>query len=282
MKNPEKSQYFGKNLLEGKRCVVTGGGMGIGRQVAYTLVEQGADVAIVDYKKDLAESAAELINNEFGPGKAVAVVGDVSDKSQLKDSFEKIKQHFKGAIDVFVNNAGIDHPCRIEDLLSEDKSEMFDRTINVNQKGAYYCAALSYPLLLKGNNPVFLIMGSCAASGSEGQGVYSGTKASLRGLLGTLVKEWGATDEKQAVRTVMIEPDYFEDTGLRGEKYLKDLAHARRTSIDVIANEAVAEKIPLRREGKLVEVGEAVVVLALAGYANGEIFVLSGGKRAGV
>ena len=94
MKTPDKSQYFSKNLLEGKRCVVTGAGMGIGRQVAYTLAEQGADVVVLDYKKDLAESAAELINGEFGPGKAVAVVSDVSDKSQLKDSFEKIEQHF--------------------------------------------------------------------------------------------------------------------------------------------------------------------------------------------
>lgn len=94
-----------------------------------------------------------------------------------------------------------------------------------------------------------------------------------------LVKEWKGTEKKQPVRVGLIEPDYFEETGLRNEQYLKDLAKSRRTTIDNVANEAVVkEKIPLRREGKLVEIAEKVVMMILDTYATGTVEVLSGGK----
>lgn len=276
---PDNSRFCEKALLEGKRTVVTGSGLGIGKQIAYTLAEQGAHVVVLDYSQDLAEAAAEVINKKFGSGRAVPVVGDVSNRLQLKESFTKIQQYYNGALDVFINNAGISHPCRIEDLLSEHEAEKALHLMMVNQLGAYWCAAHAYPLLLNGNDPVFIMMGSCASFGSEGQGVYAGTKAALRGLLGTLVKEWAATDETQAVRVGLIEPDYFESTPLRNQQYLEDLARARRTTFDNVANEAVARaKIPLRREGRLVEIAEKVVMMILGSYSNGNIEVLSGGK----
>jgi len=276
---PDNSRFYGKNLLEGKRAVVTGGGLGIGRQIAYTLAEQGAHVVILDYKQDLAEAAAELINKKFGCKRVYPVVGNVSNRSQLQKSFTKIEQYYNGSLDVFMNNAGISHPCRIEDLSSQDEAEEALRQIMVNQVGTYWCATYVYPLLLKGNDPIFIMMGSCASVGSEGQGVYAGTKAALRGLLGTLVKEWAATDERQAVRIGLIEPDYFESTALRTQEYLTHLARARRTTVNNVANDAVARaKVPLRREGKLVEIAEKVVMMILDSYSNGNIEVLSGGK----
>ncbi len=279
MKLLKHSKFCGKNLLEGKRTIVTGAGTGIGRQIAYTLAEQGARVAILDYQKDLAEKSARLINKEFDTNKAFPVLGDVSDISQLKIAFDKIEKHYNGALDVFVNNAGINSPCRIEDLLDEEEDKKLGQMIDVNQKGAYFSAAFSYPLLLKGQNPIFIMMGSCASVGSEGQGVYAGTKSALRGLLGTLVKEWAGTEKRRAVRIGLIEPDYFEETSLRNRQYLRDLARARRTTINNVANESVAKKkIPLRREGKLVEIAEKVVMMILDSYADGNIEVLSGGK----
>ncbi len=276
---PDSSRFSEKALLEGKRTVVTGSGLGIGRQIAYTLAEQGAHVVVLDYRQDLAEAAAKLINKKFGSGRAVPVVGDVSNRLRLKESFIKIEQCYKGALDVFINNAGISHPCRIEDLLSEREAETAIHLMMVNQLGAYWCAAHAYPLLLKGNEPIFVMTGSCASFGSEGQGVYAGTKAALRGLLGTLVKEWAATDETQAVRVGLLEPDYFESTPLRNQQYLEDLARARRTTVANVANEAVARaKIPLRREGRLVEIAEKVVMMILCSYSNGNVEVLSGGK----
>jgi NAD(P)-dependent dehydrogenase (short-subunit alcohol dehydrogenase family) len=123
------------------------------------------------------------------------------------------------------------------------------------------------------------MMGSCASQGSEGQGVYALTKASLRGLLGTLVKEWVGAEGRRPVRVSIIEPDYFEETGLRSDAYLEALARSRRTTPDALSNEAVARtKVPLQREGRLVEIAEKTVMMILDSYATGNVEVLSGGK----
>ncbi|MFO8009092.1 MAG: SDR family NAD(P)-dependent oxidoreductase [Candidatus Brocadiia bacterium] len=275
---PDRSRFDGKDLLDGRRCVVTGGGAGIGRQIAYTLAEQGAAVAVLDYNEDLARAAARLIDAEFGE-RAFPVIGDVSDLAALEGAFGRIAERFGGSVDLFVNNAGISLPCRVEDLLLEGEEQTAIRQVMVNQVGAYFCAAHAYPLLLEGTEPIFIMIGSCASVGSEGQAVYSGTKAALRGLLGALVKEWAATDDRPAVRVGLIEPDYFERTPLRSQAYLEKLARARRTTVENIANEAVAQRrIPLRREGRLVEIAEKVVTMALDTYGNGNIALLSGGK----
>ena len=277
MKPPVASKFAGKGLLEGKRCVVTGGGLGIGRQIAYTLAEQGARVAVLDYSQELADEAVGIINGAFGE-RAFAVVADVSSTDALAPAFAEIAEQF-GGVDVFVNNAGINIPCRIEDLLLEGEADNAMRLVMVNEVGAYLCAAHAYPLLIKGADPAFIMLGSCASYGSEGQGVYSCTKAALRGLLGTLVKEWAGGDDRPAVRVSLIEPDYFEETGLRSERYVNALARSRRTTPDQVGNDTIARtKVPLRREGRLVEIAEKTVMMVLDTYANGNVEVLSGGK----
>jgi NAD(P)-dependent dehydrogenase (short-subunit alcohol dehydrogenase family) len=278
MKPPVQSQFEGKDLLRGKRCAVTGAGLGIGRQIAYTLAEQGARVAIVDYRQDRAAGAVEVINDRFSDA-AFPVVADVSSVEALQAAFETIAGAYDGALDAFVNNAGINIPCRIEDLYLEGEAAKAMRLVMVNTVGSYLCAAGAYPLLLKGNDPVFIMMGSCASQGSEGQGVYAVTKASLRGLLGTLVREWVGSEDRRPVRVSIIEPDYFEETGLRSEAYVEALARSRRTTPDAVGNDAVARtKVPLRREGRLIEIAEKTVMMILDRYATGNVEVLSGGK----
>jgi 3-oxoacyl-[acyl-carrier protein] reductase len=278
MRPPVHSQFQGKDLLKGKRCAVTGAGLGIGRQIAYTLAEQGARVAIVDYNEELASAAARTINEEFGSA-AFPVVADVSSVDALKPAFDELAQAYDGTLDAFIHNAGINIPCRIEDLFLDGEADKALRLVMVNTVGSYLCAAGAYPFLLKGDDPVFIMMGSCASQGSEGQGVYALTKASLRGLLGTLVKEWVGAEGRRPVRVSIIEPDYFEETGLRSDAYLEALARSRRTTPDALSNEAVARtKVPLQREGRLVEIAEKTVMMILDSYATGNVEVLSGGK----
>lgn len=135
-------------------------------------------------------------------------------------------------------------------------------------------------MLLKGLDPVFIMIGSCASVGSEGQGGYAGSKATLRGLLGTLAKEWKADENHQAVRVGLIEPDYLEKTAITAaEQYWLDLARARRTTLDKISDETVARtKVPLRREARLTEISEVVMLYALSTYLNAEVLSVSEGK----
>lgn len=280
MKNPESSKFSGKALLKGKKCVVTGGALGIGRQICYTFAENEAEVVILDFNVAAAEETKAIIQEAFKDSLVHVVKGDVSSRAKLKESFAEIGSIFKGSIDIFVNNVGIIQPCRIEDIVSDKESQTLDKIIDVNFKGTYYCAAYAYPLLVKGVDPTLIMIGSCASVGSEGQGAYAGTKAAQRGLLGTLAKEWKATEDYQAVRVGLIEPDYLEKTAITQEKqYWLDLANARRTTVDKISDEAVARtKVPLKREARLTEISEVVMLYALSTYLNGEAIPVSGGK----
>jgi NAD(P)-dependent dehydrogenase (short-subunit alcohol dehydrogenase family) len=279
MKKPEASKFSGKALLKGKKCVVTGGALGIGRQICYTFVENEAEVIILDNNVAAAEETKTLISEEFKDSKIHVVYGDVSNRAKLKESFAEISSIFNGSIDIFVNNVGIIKPCRIEDIISDKESKAFDKIIDINFKGSYYCAAYAYPLLVKGLDPTLIMIGSCASVGSEGQAGYAGTKAAQRGLLGTMAKEWKATEDYQAVRVGLIEPDYLEKTAITVEKqYWLDLANARRTTVDKISDEAVARtKVPLKREARLTEISEVVMLYALSTYLNGEAIPVSGG-----
>jgi NAD(P)-dependent dehydrogenase (short-subunit alcohol dehydrogenase family) len=266
-------------LLPGRKAVVTGAGSGIGLQTAYTLAEVGARVIVLDCVQDLAARSARIICEEFGEGRAMAVKADVSQPEDLGHAFSEIAEQYAGSLDIFVNNAGVNYPCRVEDVLQPGEIAKLDRMYEVNQRGAILCAANAYPLLLKGREPSFIIIGSCASQGSEGQAGYAATKAALRALMGTLAREWGATEGVQAVRVNLIEPDYFEATPLRSEAYSRALAKSRRTTVDKVANEEVVRtKVPLRREGRLVEIADKVVMLALSTYTHGHIDILSGGK----
>ncbi len=280
MKRPEPTRYKGKALLKGKKCVVTGGALGIGSQISWTFAESEAEVVILDYNVAAAEETKAAITSAIKGSKVHVVQGDVSNRTGLKDSFAKIASILNGSIDIFVNNVGIIQPCRIEDIVGDEESRDFDRIIDVNIKGSYYCAAYAYPLLLKGDDPVLILIGSCASIGSEGQGGYAGTKAAQRGLLGTLAKEWKGTREHQPVRVGLIEPDYLEKTAITTEKqYWLDLANARRTTVDKISDETVARtKVPLIREGRLTEIAEVVMFYALSTYLSGEVIKVSGGK----
>ncbi len=280
MKKPEPSTFSGKALLKDKKCVATGGALGIGRQICYTFAENEAEVIILDYNIEAAEEAKAIIENDFRDSKIHVVQGDVSNRTTLKESFAEIAFIFNGSMDVFVNNVGIIKPCRIEDIVSDKESQTFDKIIDVNFKGTYYCAAYAYPLLVKGVDPALIMIGSCASVGSEGQGGYAGTKAAQRGLLGTLAKEWKAGDDYQAVRVGLIEPDYLEKTAITIEKqYWLDLANARRTTVDKISDDTVARtKVPLKREARLTEISEVVMLYALSTYLNGEAIPVSGGK----
>jgi NAD(P)-dependent dehydrogenase (short-subunit alcohol dehydrogenase family) len=280
MKKPEPSKFKGKALLQGKKCVVTGGALGIGAQICYTFAENEAEVIILDYNREAAENTKSFINAAIENSKVHFVQADVSDRAGLKKSFDKVASIFDGSIDVFVNNVGIIQPCRIEDIISDEESKTFDRIIDVNIKGTYYCAAYAYPLLVKGVDPALILIGSCASVGSEGQGGYAGSKAAQRGLLGTLAKEWKATEDYQAVRVGLIEPDYLEKTAITVEKqYWLDLANARRTTVDKISDDTVARtKVPLKREARLTEISEVVMFYALSTYLNGEALSVSGGK----
>jgi NAD(P)-dependent dehydrogenase (short-subunit alcohol dehydrogenase family) len=90
--------------VEGKTAIVTGAGRGIGRAIAVTLAEAGADVAVVARTRDQIEETARLIR-KMGRG-ALPVSLDVSREEQVNEGVEQVLSKF-GKIDILCSNAGI-------------------------------------------------------------------------------------------------------------------------------------------------------------------------------
>lgn len=119
--------------LTGKKALVTGGALGIGRGCAVALAKAGADVAIVDLNPDAGEKTADEIR---GMGRqSLFVRCDVTQRDQVQQMVRQVAERF-GRVDIGVNNAGLG-------ILGADEEmpqAAWDKVIAVNLTGAYLCA----------------------------------------------------------------------------------------------------------------------------------------------
>ena len=126
--------------LEGKVCIVTGAGSGIGRASAIRFAEEGARVTAVDIDRESVEATVRSIGPE-----AVAVVADVSVAAQVKAYTDATVERW-GGLHVVFNNAGVNLPG----VFHEASDEVIDRTLNVNVKGCIYGCRYAIPYMLAG------------------------------------------------------------------------------------------------------------------------------------
>ena len=115
---------YGMTRIEGKACIVTGAGSGIGRATAVRLGEEGGHVVCVDISQASAEETAHGIDG------AIAVAADVSDPRAVERYTALCAERF-GGVDVVVNNAGVNIPG----VFHEVSDEVVERTLAVNTKG---------------------------------------------------------------------------------------------------------------------------------------------------
>jgi 3-oxoacyl-[acyl-carrier protein] reductase len=132
--------------LEGKAALITGGGTGLGKQVALTLAREGMNVAIVYSRseKEAAETVGEL--NALG-SRSIAIRGDVSNSSDVKAIVDRMMQEY-GRIDVLMNNAGATVFKAFEDLEGVSESD-WDHIMAVNVKGPWLMTKAVAPIMKK-------------------------------------------------------------------------------------------------------------------------------------
>ena len=234
------------NLNE-KVYIVTGGSSGIGEAIVKELLNDGAYV----YDADLQPAKEEHDHLTF-------VETDVTNKEQVDALVARVVEEH-GHIDGVVNNAGINLPRLLVDAKeSNSKYELtendFDKMFNVNVKS------------------VFLM--------SQGQSIYSGTKAAIVGLTRSWAKELGEFN----VRVVGVAPGIMEATGLRTLAYEEALAYTRHKTVeDVRAGYKSKSTTPLGRSGKLSEVADLVAYYLSdrSSYITGVTTNVAGGKSRG-
>ncbi len=239
--------------VEGKVALVTGASRGIGRAIALELARRGANVA-VNYvrNKELAEEVVKKIR-ELGRD-SIAVRADVSKWEEVKRMVDEVISHF-GRIDILVNNAGV--ISREKEILKIDDEE-WDRVLNINLKGTFYCCKAVLPYMIKQRSGRIVNISSIAGRMGGVVGVhYAASKAGIIGFtfaLASEVAKYGITVNAvapNAIETDMIPPEL-------GEK--------------------IAKMTPLGRIGKPEEVAHAVLFLIENDYVTAEVVDVNGGR----
>ena len=173
--------------LEKRVAIVTGGGRGLGREIALAFAREGADLALAATGRPALESTAAEIR-ALGR-RAIAVVADVTEEPAVAELVRRTLAEL-GGIDVLVNNAGVTGPTAPADEVS---LEDWDRTLAVNLTGAFLCAKAVLPhMAARGRGKIVNIASIAGHIGYALRAPYAVSKWGMIGLTLTLAQEWGA------------------------------------------------------------------------------------------
>lgn len=128
-------EYFPNFDLTGQVAIITGGGRGLGRWIAFGMAKAGANLVLASRKMEDCEQVIRQMNKK--KIEAIAVRTDVTRVSDLSNLVERTIKHFK-QIDILVNNAGVNRNLGFQKVTEDD----YDYIMNTNLKGAYFCAKL--------------------------------------------------------------------------------------------------------------------------------------------
>lgn len=173
------------NTLSGKRALVTGASRGLGKAMALSLAEAGADV-VITYEKS-ADKAAEVVKAIEAQGrKALAIKANSASADDVRRAVSETVSAL-GGLDILVNNAGIARGGMLDEMALED----IDAMINVNIRGLIVATQAALPHL--GAGARIINIGSCLAERvpMPGISVYSMTKSALLSLTRGLARDLG-------------------------------------------------------------------------------------------
>lgn len=244
--------------LTGKTALVTGGNTGIGRAIALTLAQAGADVALTYFSNADPQTVEQI--RALGR-QSLALRLDAADSAEVNRVVSELAGALGGHIDILINNAGY---MVGRAPVAEMSDEYWHQVINVNLSSAFYCTRAALPYMTTGWGRI-VFMSSLAARNGGGAGAtaYAAAKAGLLGLTRGLAKEVASRGiTVNAVTPGLILETPFHDTFNTAE-----------------GKEAAIATIPLGRGGVPADVAGAVLYLVsdLAGFITGEVTEINGG-----
>lgn len=242
--------------LEGKKALVTGASRGIGRAIAVSLAEAGADVAInYSGSEEAAAQTAEAVR-ALGR-KAILIKANVGIVSEFEDMVKQVIESF-GAIDILVNNAGITR----DNLIMRMKEEEFDQVIETNLKGVFNgIKAVTRSMMKQRGGRIINISSVVGVLGNAGQANYVAAKAGVIGLTKASAKELASRN----ITVNCIAPGFIQT----------DMTDKLPDEM----KEALQVQIPLAKLGKVEDIANAVRFLAsdAASYMTGQTIHVDGG-----
>src|SRR5471030_2684110 len=251
---------FDKNLLAGKRILVTGGGSGLGASMGRRFVELGAELIICGRRLELLEATANQMRGDPG-GKVTAIRCDIRDGAAVESMTEAIWR--EAPLDVLVNNAAATFIAQTEHLSFRAADAILAPTLH----GAMYCTLAAGKRWIEGQHKgvVLSILSTSTITGRAFTVPSAMAKSAVLAMTKSLAVEWGP----KGVRTVAIAPGPFPTAGALGQ--------LRPEGRD----EGPAARNPLGRAGEHSELANlaSFLISDQAGYINGEMVVQDGGSH---
>ena len=251
---------FEKDLLAGKRILVTGGGSGLGAAMGRRFVELGAELIICGRRLELLEQTASQLRGELG-GKVSVVRCDLRDGAAVDAMMDTI--WCDAPLDVLVNNAAATFIAQTEHLSFRAADAILAPTLH----GTMYCTLAAGRRWIDGKHKgvVLSILSTSTITGRAFTVPSAMAKSAVLAMTRSLAVEWGP----KGVRTVAIAPGAFPTPGASGQ--------LRPEGRD----ESWAQRNPLGRAGEHGELADLASFLISdhAGYINGEMVVQDGGAH---
>jgi len=251
---------FASDILKGRVALVTGGGGGIGFDIAASFARLGANVVIASRSQERLDAAADTLRAE---GLQVTVVQtDVRNYEDVENAVVTAVQEY-GSLDILVNNAAGNFVCPTAELSPNGWKTVVDIDLN----GTFYGCRAAYPHLKKSQHGgcVISIATMLGLTGWPGAAHAGAAKAGIISLTRSLAVEWGGDN----IRLNTISPGPIGDT-----------EGVRRMYEETGRGDLERKKTALGRFGKKADIANAAVFLAsdLGGYITGENLIVDGGR----
>jgi 3-oxoacyl-[acyl-carrier protein] reductase len=242
--------------LQGKVALITGGGTGIGREIALSFAREGAGVA-VDYSRSEKEAMATAQEIQDLGVQALAIKADVSQDAQVRGMVDKVMEEF-GRLDVLVNSAGTTTFVNAADLegLTE---EMWDKTLAINLKGTFFCCRAAAPAMKSNDGGSIINISSIAGTTGIGSSMaYCASKAGVICLTKSLARTLAP-----GIRVNTIAPGFVDS------RWTADWPEFRKMH---------EEATPMKRVAVPGDVAEAALFLVHSDFVTGQVIIVDGGK----
>jgi NAD(P)-dependent dehydrogenase (short-subunit alcohol dehydrogenase family) len=242
--------------LQDKVAIITGGANGLGRATAELFAREGAKVVVADILCDLGEGVAQGIRDDGGH--AVFIEADVTRESNARRMVDTAVSEF-GKLDVMMCNPGV----QIEKTLPETTEEDWDKVMNVNLKGSFFCAKHAIIQMQKqGSGNIIMISSLSGLVSNPSQASYNASKHGVIGLAKCIAQDHAL----EGIRANVVCPGSMNDTAMTAGVPAEHLEPYRKSNL-------------LERWAAPIEVANCVLFLASdeSSFVTGAVLVADGG-----
>lgn len=260
IKNNIMQKILEKFSLAGKKAIVVGGAGDLGKAMVEAISQAGAQTVVIDIDNRLFEICEEFKDNGLNVS---PIKADVSEISEIKNSYETALQILGGKLDILINSAGIQRRYPSENFPDEE----WQKVISINLDATfYYCKYAGNTMLENGGGKIINVASIMSFLGGITIPAYAASKGGVGQLTKALSNDWAA----KGICVNAIAPGYMDtqlNTALINDK--------KRT-------EEVFNRVPMKRWGNGEDLKGLTVFLSSAAsdYITGCVIPVDGGYLA--